>query len=86
MSKRLGGIIGCKDKTSSWHLIGFSGSPMVVLIVTYGQEYNVGEKPTVMMYTYTNLHAGTPINKTTQVLLQDITFLLHIMPPRKGLQ
>ena len=23
MSKRLGGIIGCKDKTSSWHLIGF---------------------------------------------------------------
>ena len=23
VSKRLGGIIGCKDKTSSWHLIGF---------------------------------------------------------------
>ena len=23
MSKRLGGIIGCKDKTSSWHLKGF---------------------------------------------------------------
>ena len=23
MSKRLGGIIGCKDQTSSWHLIGF---------------------------------------------------------------
>ena len=23
MSKRLGGIIGCKDKTSSWHFIGF---------------------------------------------------------------
>ena len=23
MSKRLGGIIGCKDKTSSWHLNGF---------------------------------------------------------------
>ena len=22
MSKRLGGIIGCRDKTSSWHLIG----------------------------------------------------------------
>ena len=22
MSKRLGGIIGCKDKTSSWHFIG----------------------------------------------------------------
>ena len=24
MSKRLGGIIGCKDKASSWHLNGFS--------------------------------------------------------------
>ena len=23
MSKRLGGIIGCKYKTSSWHLNGF---------------------------------------------------------------
>ena len=23
MSKRLGGIIGCKHKTSSWHLNGF---------------------------------------------------------------
>ena len=23
MSKRLGGVMGCKDKTSSWHLIGF---------------------------------------------------------------
>ena len=23
VSKRLDGIIGCKDKTSSWHLIGF---------------------------------------------------------------
>ena len=23
MSKRLGGIIGCKDKTSSWHLNEF---------------------------------------------------------------
>ena len=24
LSKRLGGNMGCKDKTSSWHLIGFS--------------------------------------------------------------
>ena len=23
ISKRLGGIVGCKDKTTSWHLIGF---------------------------------------------------------------
>ena len=33
MSKRLvGGIIGCKDKTSSWHLIGFVSFVFVVLL------------------------------------------------------
>ena len=42
MSKRLGGIKGCIIyKTSSWHLNGF---PMEI---TLGQQYNVGEKPTV---------------------------------------
>ena len=55
MSKRLGGIIGCKYKTSSRHLNGF---PMVV--VTLGQQYNVEEKPNVILYTYINSHAGTP--------------------------
>ena len=44
MAKRLGGIIGCKYKTSSWQ-----GSPMVV---TLDQQYNHGEKPTVILYTY----------------------------------
>ena len=53
MSTRLGSIIGCNDKTSSWHL---NGSPMVVKL---GQQYNVGEKPTVILYTYMNRHAGT---------------------------
>ena len=27
--------------------------------ITLGQQYNVGEKPTVIMYTYINRHAGT---------------------------
>ena len=50
----LGGIIGCKHKTSSWHLNGFlDGSPT-------GQQYNTGEKPTIMLYTYINRHEGTP--------------------------
>ena len=26
---------------------------------TLGQQYNVGEKPTVILYTYINRHAGT---------------------------
>ena len=54
MSKILGGIIVCEDKISSWYL---TGSPMVV---TLGHQYNIGEKPTVMLYTSTNRHAGTP--------------------------
>ena len=49
MSTRLlGGIIDCEYKTSSWHLNGF---PMVV---TLGQQYYVGDKPTVILYTYVN--------------------------------
>ena len=59
MSKCLGGVIGCKDKTSSWHLNVFP------TVVTMGQHYNVGEKPTVMLYTCIDHHAGTP-NKTKQ--------------------
>ena len=29
-----------------------------------GQQYNVGERPTVILYTYINRHAGPPNNKT----------------------
>ena len=39
----------------------------MVLIVTLGQQYNVGEKPTVViLYTYINRHAGTPDKKQKQ--------------------
>ena len=27
------------------------------MVVTLGQQYNVGEKPTVILYTYINHHA-----------------------------
>ena len=33
------------------------------MVVTLGQQYNVGEKPIVMLYTCINHHAGTR-NKT----------------------
>ena len=36
------------------------------MIVTLGQHYNVGEKPTVILYTYINRHAGTPSKKQKQ--------------------
>ena len=29
------------------------------MVVTLGQKYNIGEKPTVILYTYINRHAGT---------------------------
>ena len=61
MSKRSSGIIGCKDKTSSWHLVGFPNG--INIIVTLGQQYHVGEKHTVTLYTSINRHAGTQ-NKT----------------------
>ena len=56
MSKRLGGIKGCKYKTSSWHLNRlFSYANNIGSTV-----YNVGEKPTVILYIYINRHAGAP--------------------------
>ena len=32
------------------------------MVVTLGQQYNIGEKPTVILYTYyiINRYAGTP--------------------------
>ena len=56
ISKRLDGIKGCKYKTSSWHLNRFPDADNIEL----GQQYNVGEKPTVILHIYTNRHAGTP--------------------------
>ena len=35
-----------------------TGSP---LVVTLGQQYDVGEKPTAILYTYINHHAQPPI-------------------------
>ena len=36
------------------------------MVVTLGQQYNVGEKPTVTLYTYINRHAGTPEKQQKQ--------------------
>ena len=29
-------------------------------VTTSGRQYNIGEKPSVILYTYINLHAGIP--------------------------
>ena len=36
------------------------------MVVTLGQQYNIGEKPTVILYTYINRHAGTPEKQRRQ--------------------
>ena len=35
--------------------------------ITLGQQYNVGEKPTVILYAYINRHAGTPEIKKKKI-------------------
>ena len=58
----------CDHRLQKQNLFMAFKSPMVV---TLGQQYNPGEKPTVMLYTYINLHEGTPDKNKTK------TFLVH---------
>ena len=39
--------------------------------VTEGQQYNIGEKPTVTLYTYINHHVGTPKPKPLDIFPPD---------------
>ena len=52
MSKSLGGNIGWRDNITS--------NGLVPSVVALGQQYNIGEKPTVILYAYINHHAETP--------------------------
>ena len=54
------------------------GSPMVV---TFGQQYHVGEKPTVILYAYINHHAQPPVitQHTHFLLLYIVTRIVLIM-------
>ena len=42
------------------------------MVVTLGEQYNIGEKPTVILYSYINRHAGTT-GKHVSTQLQVIT-------------
>ena len=53
------------------------GSP--VMVVTLGQLYHVGEKPTATLYTYINNHAEPPnITKTKYMISLDYSSICHI--------
>ena len=56
MSKRLGGI---KRLQIQNHFMSFKQVPLSMQI-TLGPQYNVGEKPIVILYIYINRHVGTP--------------------------
>ena len=36
------------------------------MVVTLDQQYNIGEKSTVILYSYINRHAGTPEKQQRQ--------------------
>ena len=38
------------------------------MVVTLGQQYSIGEKPTFILYTYINRHAGTHQKNTIAVV------------------
>ena len=71
--------IGYKYKATTWYLKGSS------MVVTLGQQYNVGEKPTVILCTYINHHAQLPVitqhthsvvhNGITRIVLMSIIVL-----------
>ena len=49
------------------------------MVITVGQQFNVGEKPTVILYTYINRHAGTPTKgKTNQYIIKQIQSLKRV--------
>ena len=62
------------------HGIGTS-SPMVV---TLCQQYNAGKKPSVMLYTYINRHAGTPDKNKNKIIV--VHTVLIIMLPSNLMQ
>ena len=47
-------------------------------ITLLGQQYNVGEKPAVILYTYINRHAGTP-EKTVKTKQKQCSTLSHMV-------
>ena len=57
MSKRLGGIKRLQIQNLFMMAFKQVRSPMQI---TLGPQYNVGEKPTVILYIYINRHSGTP--------------------------
>ena len=47
------------------------------MVVTLGQQYNVGEKPIVILYTYINRHAGV-VSRSQEGLARMMTTIVEV--------
>ena len=47
------------------------------MVVTLGQQYNIGEKPTVILYTYINRHAGTSEKQRRQNNTSNMVVIIY---------
>ena len=54
------------------------------IVVTLGQQYHVGEKTTVILYTYINRHAETPNKTKTQNAMRLDDSLIYCIQSRIG--
>ena len=55
------------------------------MVVTLGQQYDVGEKPTSILYIYNNRHAGRPNKiKTKETMSLDYSSVCYIIGSRIG--
>ena len=50
----------------------------MMVVTLLGQQYNVGEKPTVILYTYINRHAGTPEKRLSTSLNMVVIIYCYI--------
>ena len=53
------------------------------MTVTLGQQYIIGEKPTVILYIYINRHAGTPEKQLLFKEKTELTFSALVANPEK---
>ena len=80
MSKRLGGYRGYKTKP----LHGISSGSS--LVVAQGQQYNIGEKPTVILYTDIDRLAERLKQRTTQKTSYSVVMsYTNVLSLRSGL-
>ena len=60
------------------------------MVITLGQQYDVGEKPIVILYTYTDHHAQAPIttqhNHLQYIVTRIVLIIMSIIVPHRAIQ